>query len=183
MSACGDRPVQSAETVTALSAAQPLTPLASKSGIPHTAPSPGGRLRLSEAGARSFCLALVDGVLEHRADIDRRISQAADNWRVERMATVDRNVLRLGAYELLYTRDIPAGTVFDEAIELARRFGGPESPGFVNGVLDQVRKNVDALRAEMGLPPRGDQTAVEKKAEPAEEPGNPGPDSEPSAQA
>jgi len=139
--------------------------------------------RLSEAGSRSFCLALVDGVLEHRADIDRRISQAADNWRVERMATVDRNVLRLGAYELLYTRDIPAGTVFDEAIELARRFGGPESPGFVNGVLDQVRKNVDALRAEMGLPPRGDQPAVEKKAEPAEEPGNPGPDSEPSAQA
>jgi len=53
----------------------------------------------------------------------------------------------------------------------------------VNGVLDQVRKNVDALRAEMGLPPRGDQPAVEKKAEPAEEPGNPGPDSEPSAQA
>ena len=71
--------------------------------------------RLSEAGSRSFCLALVDGVLEHRADIDRRISQAADNWRVERMATVDRNVLRLGAYELLYTRDIPAGTSRDNS--------------------------------------------------------------------
>lgn len=126
--------------------------------------------RLSEAESRAFCLALVDGVLEHKADLDRRISQAADNWRVERMATVDRNVLRLGAYELLYTRDIPAGTVFDEAIELARRFGGPESPGFVNGVLDQVRKNVDALRAEMGLPPRGDQPAGDKKDTPAGEP-------------
>jgi len=126
--------------------------------------------RLSEAESRAFCLALVDGVLEHKADLDRRISQAADNWRVERMATVDRNVLRLGAYELLYTRDIPAGTVFDEAIELARRFGGPESPGFVNGVLDQVRKNVDALRAEMGLPPRGDQPAGDKKDAPAGEP-------------
>jgi N utilization substance protein B len=123
--------------------------------------------RLSDEGARAFCLALVDGVLEHKADIDRRISQAADNWRVERMATVDRNVLRIGTYELLYTREIPAGTVFDEAIEMARRFGGPESPGFVNGVLDQVRKNVDALRAEMGLPPRGDKP-VETGTAPAE---------------
>lgn len=132
--------------------------------------------RLSDEGARAFCLALVDGVLEHKADIDRRISQAADNWRVERMATVDRNVLRIGTYELLYTREIPAGTVFDEAIEMARRFGGPESPGFVNGVLDQVRKNVDALRAEMGLPPRGDKpaetgtvSAATAEAEPAGE--------------
>ena len=125
--------------------------------------------RLSDAESRAFCMALVDGVLEHRADLDRRISQAADNWRVERMATVDRNVLRLGAYELLYTRDIPAGTVFDEAIELARRFGGPESPGFVNGVLDQVRKNVDALRAEMGLPPRGDLPSKDRADAPAGE--------------
>jgi hypothetical protein len=69
-------------------------------------------------------------------------------------------VLRIGTYEILYTRDIPAGTVFDEAIEMARRFGGLESPGFINGVLDQVRKNMDALRAEMGLPPRGDKPAV-----------------------
>lgn len=115
--------------------------------------------RLADEASRAFCLNLLDGVLEHRMDIDRRISQAADNWRVERMATVDRNVLRLAAYELLYTRDIPAGTVFDEAIELARRFGGPDSPGFVNGVLDQVRKNVEALRAELGLPPRGDKPA------------------------
>ena len=116
--------------------------------------------RLADATSRDFCNGLVNGVLEHRADLDRRISQAADNWRVERMATVDRNVLRIGTYEILYTRDIPAGTVFDEAIEMARRFGGLESPGFINGVLDQVRKNMDALRAEMGLPPRGDKPAV-----------------------
>jgi len=112
--------------------------------------------RLSDPTSRAFSNSLVDGVMEHRADIDRRVSHAADNWRMERMATVERNVLRLAAFELLYTRDIPAGTVFDEAIEMARRFGGADSSAFVHGVLDKVRKDLEQLRAELGLPPRGD---------------------------
>jgi N utilization substance protein B len=68
------------------------------------------------------------------------LTEAAENWRVARMATVDRNVLRLGAYELLYTTETPPAVALDEAINLARRFGSAESPAFVNGVLDKLRQ-------------------------------------------
>jgi N utilization substance protein B len=96
--------------------------------------------RLNEADLESFALALFDGVLAHLAVIDDRLGRAAENWRVSRMAVVDRNVLRLGAFELLHTPETPANVVLDEAIELARRFGSAGSPAFVNGVLDRFRK-------------------------------------------
>ena len=76
-----------------------------------------------------------------RADIDRRVQDAARNWRLPRMAAVDRNVLRLGAYELLYTPETPPLVAINEAIELARSYGAKESPAFVNGVLDRVRQD------------------------------------------
>src|SRR5439155_24625106 len=63
-----------------------------------------------------------------------------ENWRLPRMAGVDRNVLRLGAFELLFSAETPAGVALNEAIELARRFGSADSPGFVYGVLDQIRR-------------------------------------------
>src|SRR5262249_35071062 len=85
-----------------------------------------------------FALALYDGVLQERADLDRRLAQAAENWKVQRMAVVDRNILRLGEYELLHVPDTPAAVVIDEAIELARRYGSADSPAFVNGVLDRL---------------------------------------------
>ena len=88
----------------------------------------------------SFCLSLYDGVLANQADIDRRLSESAENWRLVRMAAVDRNVLRLGAYELLHTHETPASVALDEAIELARRYGSADSPAFVNGVLDRLRQ-------------------------------------------
>ena len=97
------------------------------------------RERLREPALREFCLSLYDGVLAHAADIDQRISAAAENWRLQRMATVDRNVLRMGAYELLHRPETPPAAVLDEAIELARRFGTADSPAFVNGVLDRLR--------------------------------------------
>ncbi len=98
------------------------------------------RERLKDAAAVPFCLALYDGVAAHAADIDRRLGETAENWKLQRMAVVDRNVLRLGAYELMFTPETPAGVVLDEAIELARRYGSADSPAFVNGVLDRVRQ-------------------------------------------
>ncbi len=85
-----------------------------------------------------FCLGLYDGVISHQSDIDPRLSAAADNWRLVRMAAVDRNVLRLGAYELLYTPETPPHVALDEAITLARRYGSADSSAFVNGVLDRL---------------------------------------------
>ncbi len=87
-----------------------------------------------------FCLALYDGVVARLDDIDAKLAAAAENWRLSRMTTVDRNALRLGAYELLYTPETPAPPIIDEAIELARRYGSAESPAFVNGILDRLRR-------------------------------------------
>jgi transcription antitermination protein NusB len=98
------------------------------------------RERLKDAAIIPFCLALYDGVIARGADIDKRLSAAAENWKLHRMAAVDRNVLRLGAYELLCTPETPPNVVMDEAIELARRYGSADSPAFVNGVLDKLRQ-------------------------------------------
>jgi N utilization substance protein B len=98
--------------------------------------------RLADPALRSFCLCLFDGVVHHAEEIDQRLTQAAENWRLPRMAGVDRNVLRLGAFELLFSAETPAGVALNEAIELARRFGSADSPGFVNGVLDQIRRSI-----------------------------------------
>ena len=92
-------------------------------------------------GARAFAKALVHGIVLHRAELDALLSAHATNWRLSRMAVVDRNILRIGAYELAHT-DAPARVVLDEAIELARRFGDDPSPSFVNGVLDAVASAV-----------------------------------------
>jgi N utilization substance protein B len=96
--------------------------------------------RLREETLISFCINLYDGVLTYQSEIDRRLSEAAENWRLVRMAAVDRNVLRLGAYELLYMPETPANVALDEAISLARRYGSADSPAFVNGVLDRLRQ-------------------------------------------
>jgi transcription antitermination protein NusB len=96
--------------------------------------------RMRDASQRPFCLSLYDGVVAHLAEIDERLAAAAENWRLPRMATVDRNVLRLGAYELLFTPETPSAVALDEAIELARRYGSADSPSFVNGVLDKIRQ-------------------------------------------
>lgn len=91
--------------------------------------------------AQGFARDLVAKVIEHAAALDELVSSHAKNWRVERMAIVDRNILRLAAFELVYT-ETPAAVILDEAVELARRFGSDESPPFVNGVLDAVAREV-----------------------------------------
>jgi N utilization substance protein B len=97
--------------------------------------------RLREPGLESFCLSLYDGVVAQQSDIDQRLAEAAENWRLPRMAAVDRNVLRLGAYELLHMPETPPNVVLDESIELARRYGAQDSSAFVNGVLDKLRQS------------------------------------------
>ena len=94
------------------------------------------------AGARAFAKQLVLGVAQHRDDIDRRITAVAQRWRLDRMAAVDRNVLRLAAYEIVFA-GVPREVAIDEAVELARRFSDDASPRFVNGVLDALARAAD----------------------------------------
>jgi N utilization substance protein B len=86
-----------------------------------------------------FMEELVGGAIAKREEIDRRIAQRSEHWRLERMPVVDRNILRLAIYEMTELHTPPA-VVIDEAIELARRFSGEESLSFINGVLDAVRR-------------------------------------------
>lgn len=92
--------------------------------------------------ARTFAGELVSGVIEARERIDALITTAAEHWRLERLSQVDRNILRIGAYELLFRFDVPPNVAIDEAIEIAKRFGTKESPTFVNGVLDHIKDEV-----------------------------------------
>jgi len=92
-----------------------------------------------------FARQLYEGVVSRLADIDARLAEAATNWRLPRMAAVDRNVLRLGGYELLFTPETPPRVALDEAIELARRYGAADSPSFVNGVLDHLLPTAPAV--------------------------------------
>lgn len=85
---------------------------------------------------REFANQLVVGTMTHREEIDRHLEAQTDHWRFDRLAAVDRNILRLALFELLHTKDTPPAVVIDEAIEVARKFGAEESPRFVNGVLD-----------------------------------------------
>ena len=91
-----------------------------------------------EAEAVKFARELVDGVMGHRAEIDRLIEQHSHNWRLDRMSRIDRNVLRLGVFELKYRPDIPKKVSLNEAVELGKNFGTEESSAFVNGLLDRV---------------------------------------------
>jgi N utilization substance protein B len=84
-----------------------------------------------------FALSLLDGVRQHRAELDQVLAGKAQNWSLERMAVVDRNILRLGAYEILYA-DTPGPVAISEAVELAKLFGAQPSAPFVNGILDRV---------------------------------------------
>jgi N utilization substance protein B len=89
-----------------------------------------------------FAQELVRGVLENRDNLDQRIEAASLHWRLPRMPVVDRNILRLGAHEIVARPDIPASVSMNEAIELAKRFGGAESRAFVNGILDRIAADV-----------------------------------------
>lgn len=94
----------------------------------------------AEVGVLEHAHTLVDGTLANLEEIDTLITSQAENWRLERMPAVDRNILRLATYEFLYQSDVPKLVVIDEAIELAKRFGSENSSSFVNGLLDGLLK-------------------------------------------
>lgn len=91
--------------------------------------------------ARRHARELAEGVVTHRKLIDDRIAAASRRWKLHRLATVDRNILRIATYELLFDPGIPTEVVIDEALEVARRFGGDASPRFINGVLDLIARS------------------------------------------
>ncbi len=91
-----------------------------------------------EAEGRPYADEVVRGVWQDRAATDESISAASQNWRIERMSRIDRNILRLGTWELLQRRELPVEVVIDEAVELAKRYGNEHSKAFVNGVLNRV---------------------------------------------
>jgi len=91
---------------------------------------------------RSFAEELVLGVHGSLSDLDRRIAEAAEHWRIERMAVVDRNVLRMALHEMLHDAGTPVAVIIDEAIEVAKKFGGAESGAFIDGVLDSIRRRL-----------------------------------------
>ncbi len=88
---------------------------------------------------KGFSAELLGGVVEHMQEIDKKISRYAANWQLERMAFVDRNIMRLGCFELIFREDIPPKVAINEAVELAKKYSGLESGKFVNAILDQIK--------------------------------------------
>jgi transcription antitermination factor NusB len=104
-------------------------------------------------GVRAFARRLTEGTWRLRQRCDELLSAAATSWSIDRMSPADRNILRLGLYELLEVPETPPEVVIDEAINLARRFADHDSPAFVNGVLDAVWQKLKAGRADDGARP------------------------------
>jgi transcription antitermination factor NusB len=100
-----------------------------------------------------FALRLVEGTVEHRAEIDKMIQGVAQNWNISRMAVVDRNVLRLASYELLHCDDIPPKVAINEAIELGKRYSTQNSGAFINGILDKIMNRKPAAAADTAALP------------------------------
>ncbi len=95
---------------------------------------------------RRFACILLDETLNHMADLDRIILSVAENWHPSRMATIDRNVLRLGAAEILYVDEVPVKVAINEALEIAKMYSTENSGGFVNGILDKVARMKSEIR-------------------------------------
>lgn len=93
-----------------------------------------------ETEAHEFARQLLSGTLDNQEEIDKAISGAAQNWHLRRMAIVDRNILRMAVYEMLFLKDIPAKVSINEAIEMGKRFSTQQSGAFINGILDRIRR-------------------------------------------
>lgn len=93
--------------------------------------------------SRDYLRSLVDLVGKNRETIDKELEHSLTNWRLERLSVIDRNILRLAAAEMLFEKDVPPAVAIQEAIVLAEKYGTNESPRFVNGVLDALRKSIE----------------------------------------
>ncbi|MFZ5800561.1 MAG: transcription antitermination factor NusB [Candidatus Omnitrophota bacterium] len=94
----------------------------------------------AEPAVKEFASVLIKGVLTNREALDKKIDGFADNWDLNRMAVVDRNILRLATFELLFMEDIPPKVTINEAVEIAKRYGDVNSGRFINGILDKINK-------------------------------------------
>jgi N utilization substance protein B len=101
---------------------------------------------------RIFAVELIRGVESHLAQIDSLIRQFSEHWRLERMPVVDRNIIRLGVFELLYRSDIPAKVSINEAVDLGKKFGSEDSGSFINGILDRVRLHLEGVGKDDNVP-------------------------------
>lgn len=99
---------------------------------------------------RPFAERIVTGVFLHLSDIDRMIASASDNWRLERMSIVDRNILRLALFEMLHCPDIPPKVSINEAIDLGKAFGSADSGSFINGILDHFLSSMSSQEVDTG---------------------------------
>lgn len=97
-------------------------------------------LQKSKPNTREFATKIFKGTVDHISEIDKMITAQADNWRLERMAVVDRNIIRMSVYEFLHENDTPKLVIIDEAIEIAKKFGTQKSSQFINGILDGILK-------------------------------------------
>lgn len=125
-----------------------------------------------EFDERSFTLALIKGIMDNSQEIAEAIAKFAPDWPIERITTVDRNVLRIGIYELMYDDQIPSKVAINEAIELAKTFGGESSGKFVNGVLGAVYRDQIAQGKVKEADKPKEETAPEKAENQATEPEN-----------
>jgi N utilization substance protein B len=96
-----------------------------------------------EPDIKEFTLDIVRGTIKHLEEIDTAIKEAAEHWSIDRMAVVDRNILRASTYELLHRPDIPSSVTINEAIEVSKKFSSEDSASFINGILDKVKKIAD----------------------------------------
>jgi N utilization substance protein B len=96
----------------------------------------------SEEEDDEFAKRIVLGVMDHRQEIDRLIEGRSENWRLDRMTIIDRNILRIAIFELLYCDEVPPKVTLNEAIDLGKRYGSEESGSFVNGILDRIQNEV-----------------------------------------
>lgn len=100
------------------------------------------------ADCLTFARDLIDGVLAQKESVDRELEGASEHWSLSRMSRVDRNILRIATYEMTFLKEIPVSVSINEAIEVAKRYGAPESPTFVNGVLDRIGAAVRLRRGD-----------------------------------
>lgn len=114
-------------------------------------------LQKSSLGIQVFAVRMFEGTLQHLEEIDGMISKQAENWRIERMAVVDRNIIRMAVWEFLHEPDTPKLVVIDEALEIAKKYGTEKSAPFINGVLDGILRRYNLRDTEQsrggGNPP------------------------------
>jgi N utilization substance protein B len=133
------------------------------------------RRLLGEPKLVEFTEGLIAGVRENQARIDQMIQDVTENWRLDRMAAIDRNILRLGAYEVLYREEVPPKVAINEALELAKRYSTAQSSRFVNGILDRVLQLKDAGSSEAAESTPDADNAAEPPPTPAEPEPEPSP--------